>query len=259
MWRPSADWRQPFLFQTRILQSTQSRINYRIDADLKERLRNYAESQGRAINEVLDEFVREHLDASEGSSETDRKRLERELEKVDRDLAKMEDPRNETYERLSGIGGILLKAYPELQADFMKIRLRAVSDFQRLGQVPWRPPYVPPKGDKVDEWDLVTACRFCKELLHLREVKRLLERKLSSIYGMEIDEASVVSTPAIVSSQEQELSEPQKPEPAHVREVKEPQSPERVSNDDEKEASWEEEDSDDEWEDDSNDENWNEG
>jgi hypothetical protein len=167
-----------------------ARINYRISAELKERLAQHAESESKQIKEVLDELVIAHLTGTEDQA-VENTHLERDLGKVDRELQELTDDSDEEAAKHGKIIQNVMQAYESLGNDFVKIRLQALSDFRRDRH------YWAAELEVENERELIAACQRAARIVELKQRKNALEAELARIHVIELTPLNVAPvTPA---------------------------------------------------------------
>jgi len=162
--------------------SSQSRINYRIPTDLKQRLLDFAEAQGRQVNDVLNELVRKLLetDDKQDPSEVEARHLEEQLRETENRIVKLADIKN--LAGLNGDAAYYFAAFLEdapyvgLKGDWHAIRFKALEDF-RSGSAEWVK-----KWNIQSESQLIEVCRIASDLKELRAKHEELKRHLNVIY-----------------------------------------------------------------------------
>lgn len=159
--------------------SKSSRLNYKIDPELKERLQKYAGSQGRGMNEVMDEFLRTHLDIDSSTPEKEQDQLERDLERIDSQLGKLQEADQDT-QAMHTVVQNLMEMYSNLNQDFRKIRLQAISDYRSSPE---------PIGNRLgvkSEKEIREACQFFLQVTDLQKKKTEIETRLGILLGVEV-------------------------------------------------------------------------
>ncbi len=171
-----------------------AQLHCRIDPDLKDWLGEYALAAGREIGEIVEDLLDECRQKAGGKSPRMEEKLEKQLNQVDEELSGLENEKNKGYMRLRRIAFDLAKAYPNLERNFNKIRLKALQDF-KVSKPAWA------REEHVEnESDVIAACRIAGRLIGLRAKKKDLETQLREIYGME-EEAPATQRPSEISTQ----------------------------------------------------------
>jgi hypothetical protein len=162
---------------------------------LKEWLSEHCETEGKEIGHVITDLLEEQRQKAGGNPLSLEKKLERQLLHVDEELEELEDESNKRLYRLRVIARKLSEAYPEMNGDFIRIRLKALEDFRR-SQKGVR------AGSGPDEktWmrrvqsqsEIIASCRLAASLTELRNRRSDLQSKLRACYGMSA-EASAAS------------------------------------------------------------------
>ncbi len=160
--------------------SDRSRINYRTDTDLKERLLEYAEAQGQSVNEILDAWVRDHLDAAETQEPNDKdaRNLENKLREVEKRIIELEDEKNMDARSLAG--HFARKIYANLNENWNDIRFQALEDL-RSDQTPDWATKLKIAPNKV-EVAIIEVCRLGMDLKEARARREDLKQRLNVVY-----------------------------------------------------------------------------
>ena len=161
--------------------SERARLNLRIDADLKERLRLHAEAKGISIGQAWEEFVQAGLGNQSQEPDTDKKDLQTQLEHVDRQLSKLRSAKTEGDAHILRIAEILQNSYSDVGSEPRQLRVRVIKDF-REGTAGWSEE-CDPKGED----ELVQATNLAISLIELCQKRNELETKLGAALGMNLE------------------------------------------------------------------------
>jgi hypothetical protein len=164
----------PSIFSSKNMAETnRTRLNLKIDPELKQRLLEESARQGKPISEILDEVTRRHLTGPDMSQQES---LEVDLEKVNTQIAKL--GKNGDSEKYRELIQRLTQHYPNLP--FRKLQLQAINDYRKSPEI-W--------GNKLgvkDEEEIRDACKYAAQRANLEERRRTLELGLGAIYGIEL-------------------------------------------------------------------------
>jgi hypothetical protein len=160
-----------------------ARLEYRTSEENKEKLRQYAEDHGKSVNDILDEWVQERLDAEQPTDPT-----ETEAKRVEKALCEWEN-KHQKLDNLKGVGGLegdgammcagflAYEAYKELKTDWQKIRFQALQDFRAESRPAWMQEW----GIR-SEQQIIEICRWASDF-HEATVKRdELRLRLNTLY-----------------------------------------------------------------------------
>jgi hypothetical protein len=165
------------------MESKRSRIEYKTSEERRTWLREYAQSQHKRVNEILDSWVDEHRDSEQPDNPT-----EAEAKRLEKALSEWENK----YEKLNnqkGVGGLndddafyfadflSSEAYKDLNGDWQKIRLRFLEDFNSDPRPGWMRQW-----GITEESQIIDVCRQASDL-HEAKVKRdELRLQLNTLY-----------------------------------------------------------------------------
>ena len=162
----------------------QGQLHCRIDPDLLQWVRDCARSQGRQISEIVEDVLTEYRSKTDATPESKALRLERDFNRVDKELSELEDEENKKYVRWRKIAFALVNAYPEFEQDFKRIRFRALDDLER-NHASWiKDLEVKDKIRDLRSTDITESCRFAGRLVELRKAHKDLENQLRASCGM---------------------------------------------------------------------------
>jgi hypothetical protein len=160
-----------------------ARIEYRTSDENKEQLRQYAEDQGKPVNDILDELVQERLEAEQPADSTEAlaRRLEKQLKKCEDEFAKRSNEKGVAGMKDDSVyyfaAFLVDEAYKGLNADWQKIRFQALQDFHADPQPAW----VRQWGIK-SQLQIIEVCRLASDLKELASKRKELTQKLNSLY-----------------------------------------------------------------------------
>lgn len=148
------------------------------------------------MNELLDEIVHSHFEEGEKGSEVEARRLERELQTVEKLLVKLEAAKGVgglKDDRASYFAAFLMEGpYAGLKGDWTAIRFQALEDF-RKGTTKYDITILPEEfRNAPDEWakawkitsesQIIETCRYATDLLEARAKRDDLKRRLHVLY-----------------------------------------------------------------------------
>ena len=158
--------------------SDRSRIHYRIDAALKEQVRQYAEARGISIGEAMEAFARKNVGSASTEADGSLQALQKQLARADKDLAKLRKTKSEREVRTLQLAETLISSYPNLAQDPEQIRIQAVQDY-REGKASWLE-----ERNIASEEEVVEATRIAIPIIQLEQTRSRLEAELAAILGI---------------------------------------------------------------------------
>jgi hypothetical protein len=193
------------------MESRRTRVEFRTDAETRQRLTEYIDQSHRKLSDVATEAMREYLDSKQPANpaEATVKRLEKELEDCGAKFEKLQ--------KLKGVGGLneddafyladflSSEAYKDLNEDWQKIRLRFLEDFNSDP----RPGWIRQWGI-TEESQIIDVCRLAFDLREARVKRDELRQRLNTLYrtlgrGEQVKEEAATEKPKLETSGKSEV------------------------------------------------------
>jgi hypothetical protein len=193
------------------MESRRTRVEFRTDAETRQRLTEYIDQSHRKLSDVATEAMRAYLDSKQpdNPAEAEAKRLERTLSEWENKYEKLNNQK--------GVGGLnddgafyladflSSEAYKDLNGDWQKIRLRFLEDFNSDPRPGWMRQW-----GITEESQIIDVCRLASDL-HEAKVKRdELRQRLNTLYrtlgrGEQVKEEAATEKPKLKTSGNSEV------------------------------------------------------
>jgi hypothetical protein len=128
---------------------------------------------------VIDESVDKMLDAGSSNPEKEQDKLERDLERIDNQLTKLQEGREDS-QAMDRVVQNLAEVYAGLNDDWRRIKLQATSDYRTS------PELTSNKLGVTSEAEIKEACRFVLQLTELQKKKAEIEGQLGVLLGVQV-------------------------------------------------------------------------